>query len=218
MNEPATATDVYLPWREQPSRLPAFEFCKAWWESHGFTVHTIDSGDRPFSLAATRNLAVAASSGPVIIADADTVGHIDAIREAVRLTQIEQRTYLPYTEYRSLGEIGTQQALAGRPLPDCTHWHYPYGVSGIYITTPSIWARYGGQDPRFKGWGGEDIAHMHAHETLIGPIGRTLGNAYALTHDSDEKEAPQNVANFTLMRQYGAATGNPEQMRALISQ
>lgn len=218
MNAAAQGIDVWLPWRAQPSRIPAFKFCAAWWERNGFTVHTVDSGDEPFSLAASRNHAVAKSTGPVILADADTVGDVDAIREAVQLTQDTERTVLPYTEYRSLGESGTVQALAGRDLSECSHWVYPYGVSGIYITAPQVWNSYGGQDPRFKGWLGEDLAHLHAHETLNGPIGRTQGNAYALGHESEPKTGPQFEKNRILMERYGEAAGNPTAMRALIAE
>lgn len=212
------ATSVYLPWRPQPSRIPAFQFTAAWWESHGFTVHTIDSGDEPFSLAATRNLAVDRASGPLIICDADTVGTIDSIREALQLTAEQNRTFLPYTEYRALGEAGTRQALNGTPLHQCMHFSWPPAVSGIYITTPKAWNSYGGQDPRFKGWLGEDIAHQCAHETLNGPLGRTTGTAYALGHDADPKQGPQYDANNALMERYIAARGNVNAMIELIGE
>jgi hypothetical protein len=216
------ATSVFIPWRPATSRLPAFDFTRDWWRSQGFDVHLVDSDDRPFSLAASRNLAVALSSvdplAPIVISDADTVGEFAAIAEALERTDAEERTFLPYTEYRSLGEAGTAQALAGRQLELCSHLVYPPAVSGIYITTPAVWTQYGGQDPRFRGWLGEDIAHMHAHETLIGPLGRTQGKAYALGHDSEVKEGPQYDANAQLMHRYGAAAGDVDAMWALINE
>lgn len=212
------ATNVYLPWRPQPSRIPAFQYTAAWWERHGFTVHIIDSRDEPFSLAATRNLAVERANGPVVIADADTVGTIEAINEALDLTTQQRRTYLPYTDYRSLGETGTAQALAGTPLHQCQHFSWPPAVSGIYITTPQAWNSYGGQDPRFKGWLGEDIAHQIAHETLNGPLGRTNGTAYALGHTPATKHGTQYDANLHLMNRYIAANGDVNAITELIAE
>jgi hypothetical protein len=207
-----------LPWRSAPSRMPAFDFCTAWWERNGFTVTTVDSGDEPFSLAASRNLGVSQASGPVVIADADTVGDLAALTEALARTEAEGRTFLGYTEYRSLAGAGTAQAIAGTALHDCSHFVYPPAVSGLYVTTPATWFSYGGQDPRFKGWGPEDIAHMHAHETLVGPLGRVTGNAYALGHESAPKAGPDYQAAVELMHRYGDASGDPQKMRALVDE
>lgn len=216
------ATSVFLPWRPATSRLPAFDFTRSWWREHGFDVHLVDSGDEPFSLAASRNVAVAQAvdpMAPLVIADADTVGEIYSVLEAIdRIGDGDERTYLPYREYRSLGEVGTKQAIAGRELSLCDHFVYGPAVSGIYVTTPAIWVQYGGQDGRFKGWLGEDIAHMHAHETLVGPLGRTEGRAYALGHDSEPKHGPQYDANAALMHRYAAAAGDVDAMRGLLNE
>ena len=215
---------VWIPWRPAESRMPAFTYCTAWWQEHGANVRTIDAGGEPFSLAASRNLAVdihAIEHGedePLLIADADTVGDWPALTTAIDRVQDLGVTILPYTDYHSLGDAGTPQALAGRPLHLCEHFSYPPAVSGLYVTTPRIWRAYGGQDPRFRGWLGEDLAHLHAHETLLGLIERVPGTAYALGHDSEPKQGPQFEANRKLMHRYAAARGDRVAMLELIAE
>jgi len=209
---------VFIPWRAQPSREEAFNFCRNYWESHGFTVVTVDTGNDPFPLAESRNRAVALAEGPAVVADADTIADITTIFEAINIAVAEQRTVLPYTEYRMLQSHGTIQALHGYPLEECHHQVYAPAASGIYVTTPTAWNAYGGQDPRFRGWLGEDMAHLVAHRTLVGPLRRVEGRAYALSHYPAQRSGPQYEANLTLMNRYIEADGNPEAIRALIGE
>lgn len=209
-------TEVWIPWRPQPSRVRGFEFVRSWWEQIGFTVCTIDVTGDPFNLAACRNRAVElAQSRVVIVADADTLPELSSLDEAITLAADGHGTVLPYTAYRSLQARGSTQALTGRPLRDCHHITIPGACSGIFVTTKPGWAKHHGQDERFAGWGCEDAAWDITHTTLIGPPKRVEGVVYALTHDSQDKDGEPTRANYGRIHLYEQARGDRDRIEAL---
>jgi hypothetical protein len=217
-NAPGLGTDVFIPWRDHPSRRAALAHVSQWWHDHGFTVHTVDAGYEPFNLAACRNEAMRrASSHVVILADADTLPEVGPLMHAMALASDELGTVLPYTEYRSLRALGSRQAYAGAPLADCAHMVVPDACSGIYVTTRAAWARHHGQDELFRGWGCEDAAWWITHTALVGPPRRIAGSVYALTHDSQDKDGEPTRDNYARIYLYEQATGDPVRIAALAT-
>ncbi len=215
---------VIVPWRESPSRVPAFEALQRWYAEYlpEFDLRTVDATDGIFNLAACRNVGVAALSSDevVVINDADTLPEPAALREAVAAAATSGLVHLPYTEYRWLGESGTAQVMAGREVSECTvEQVVETACSGVYVTTRRTWDAHGGQDERFRGWGFEDAAWYLAHETLLGaaPV-RHAGRVYALSHVAEIRAGTHYDANASLMERYRDAAGDPTAMDQLVSE
>lgn len=213
---------VLIPWRPQPSRVPAFDTVVAWYRSvfGDVDIRTIDSEDEVFNLARCRNLGIALVGNPdqvVIINDADTIPEREALLEAVHGAATSGRVHLPYDEYRWLGAEGTAQVTAGADLDRASFELVRGACSGVYVTTPATWWAHGGQDESFRGWGFEDAAWYLAHETLLGEAPRRhSGRVYALHHEAAPREGEQYEANARLMDEYRAASGDADAMRQLV--
>lgn len=216
---------VAIPWRPQPHRLYAFDKVYDWYKTlfpHSVVV-PIDTGHEPFCLAACRNRGVQfaedTDAGVVILADADTLPEPDPLYAAVEACTTSGLVHLPYTEYRSLRQDGTDQYLTGTPLPDCNHLTVPYATSGVYVTTPQAWWASGGQDEMFLGWAPEDMAWLISHRLLLGaePV-RHEGRVYALHHDSPPKTGTAYDAAVKRYQRYLEAgdAGDVATIRALV--
>lgn len=210
--------EVWIPWRDHPSRRRGRAFVEAWWTRHGFDVQYVDVPGDPFNLAACRNEAVRRSSSHVlVIADADTLPEYGPLTVAMKIAAAEGGTVLPYDEYRSLRADGSRQALARYPLERCNHMVVAGACSGVFVTTKRGWALHHGQDERFAGWGCEDAAWDIAHTTLIGPPMRVPGRVFALGHQSQDKDGAPTQNNFHRIALYLAAQGDPDRIRELVA-
>ncbi len=219
-----SAVKVVIPWRPAPSRLEAFDRVVGWYQENlrGVAVETIDTDDVPFVLAACRNAAMrdAPPDTVVVIGDADTIPERAPLLAAIRAAATSGVVHLPYDEYRWLGPAGTAEFLAGADLDTCAVEQYVHtACSGIYVATPRNWARHGGQDEGFQGWGFEDAAWNLAHRTLLGaPPRRHRGRVYALHHDSAPREGLRYAANAARMERYRSAVGDHVAMAALVAE
>lgn len=216
---------VGIPWRPQPHRVYAHDLTVARYRKllPGAAVMDVDTDHEQFCLAACRNKAVrtaqAADFDVVVLGDADTLPEQKPLLEAIEQARYSRLVHLPYSEYRSLRQAGTDQFLAGAQLEDCDHLVVDGACSGIYVVRPDTWWAHGGQDERFQGWGGEDAAWSAAHTCLLGaePV-RHAGRVYALHHDTAPKEGDQYTANFALVYRYHQAQHSPDVMSALIAE
>jgi hypothetical protein len=80
----------------------------------------------------------------------------------------------------------------------------------------STWENVGGVDPRFVGWGGEDIAFGWALDTLAGPHTNLGAPLYHLWHPLAVDRRKASPETDRLAGRYAEANGKPEAMRALI--
>lgn len=210
--------EVWIPWREQPSRIKAMEFTKNWYESRGYKVVLVDTDDEVFNLSGCRNKAVKESKADVvIISDADTVPESTSLTVAIKRAHKTNLTTLPYKEYRSLGKTGSDQVLSGKRLNECDYYWVEKACSGVFVTTKRAWAKHYGQDENFKGWGCEDAAWEITQRTLCGEIPRVNGKVYALTHVSADKEGEETKNNFGRIYLYEQADGNKEAILRLVA-
>lgn len=213
---------VVVPWRPAPSRVPAYDFMRQWYARYlpDFAVRTIDTDDDVFVLSACRNRGIAAFDPDevVVVCDADTLPEPEPLRAAVAAARTSGLVHLPYTQYRWLGRDGDAQLRAGVPPEECAHELVIGACSGVYVTTPRTWARHGGQDERFRGWGFEDAAWYLAHQALLGaaPV-RHEGRVYALHHAAEVRAGARYEANAALMERYRAAAGDAVAMAQLVA-
>lgn len=216
---------VGIPWRAQPHRVYAHDLTVQRYEDllPDATIVDVDTDHEPFCLAGCRNKAVRIADDRgadiVVLADADTLPEAKPLREAIDQARYSRFVHLPYTEYRSLRADGTKHHRQGVALEDCAHMVVGGACSGVYVTTPKTWWSHGGQDERFRGWAPEDAAWMSAHKTLLGaePV-RHDGRVYALHHESPVKSGPHYEAGYALIYRYHQAEGDPEAMRALVTE
>lgn len=218
---PGVRVAVVIPWREQPSRMFAFNEVRRWYEElvPDADIILADNGEEEFHRSGSRNHGVRLASDydVVILNDADTIPEIVPLEEAIEDCQTTGLVHLPYREYRSLGVEGTQAFLRDVPLSHCPHSIVYTACSGVYVTTPETWWMHGGQDEEFRGWGFEDPAWLFAHTTLLGsPPVRHEGSVYALHHDAATKEGDQYTRNAHRCALYENASGDYDAMHALV--
>lgn len=217
---------VGIIWRPQPDRIYAHDITVRRYRDilPDADVTDVDTDHDPFCRAACRNqaarLAEQGGYDVVVIGDADTLPEPEPLREAIHAAATDTRVHLPYTEYRTLGPDGTEQALDGVQLDHCAHTVVPFATSGVYVTTPATWWACGGQDERFACWAPEDMAWLVAHRMLLGDPVRHDGRVYALHHHTPSKTGPAYTAAVQLYRRYLAAadTGDVEAVRRLIAE
>lgn len=198
---------VVIPWRPAPGRVELFEAVKQWWGAHfpDFDVIPSDSGQEQFSRGASRNAGVAEASRRgsqvVVVADADTIPEPAAIAAAVEGAAVDGQVHWPFDRCLYLDESQTAQYLAGGHLPPGSGG----GASGgVVVASPQAWLAVGGQDERFRGWGGEDDAFRQAATKTVGAVTHP-GRIVCLHHESRFKVSAEWHHNKALALAYRAA-------------
>jgi hypothetical protein len=157
----------------------------------------------PFSKTAALNDAAGRASGDVLVLlDADCYIAGEVISEAAaRIRSAEARGrplwFVPYRRFHRLSATATGRVLASDPL-DPIRFTFPYAADAGYagevgraghhygalitIMPATAFWQVGGMDERFVGWGGEDIAFMHAVDTLYGRHQTTNNDVFHLYH------------------------------------
>jgi len=219
---------VLVPWRPIgcPHRDAAWAAVQHHWTEAGFVVIVGDDGGDPFSRAASLNRAAAEVDVDVyVVADADTLVDVEQVAAAITLANSSLGMVLAYTEFCYLNDRGTALALRSTPAerrrlfgaPDRDRylsWCLSTSVSSCVVVSAATWHIVGGFDPRFRGWGMEDVAFFTACETLTRVATRRIpGPVLHLSHPS---EPIRPAANVALLDRYNAARANPAAMRHLV--
>ena len=154
------------------------------------------------------------------VLDADLV--IPGLAETIEWVQRGRtRWAVPFSTLHRLDATATTEVLAGAdPAPDMGHDEKPYEgvIGGGCLVVDRALAETCPPDPRFVGWGGEDVAWGHALFTLGGAVTRHDGPVYHLWHPPQERISRDvgNLRNHALYERYRDATGDRPAMRALI--
>jgi hypothetical protein len=217
---------VVIPWREgQPDR-----------ERHHATVSAhlrgllpdaihmdVDSDHQPFSRAGSRNLgarlAQDAECDVVVMNDADTLPEREPLMAAIDSAH-DGLLHLPYVHFRGLSKNGTRSYLGGTPPEACeTELAHDWATGGVWVIEPSAWWRAGGMDERFVAYAYEDTSYRVAADALLGPTVKHEGTIWHLWHEKTMGlGSPEHNANGELAARYVAAEGNPEAVRAIVSE
>jgi predicted glycosyltransferase involved in capsule biosynthesis len=198
---------VVIPWRSQKRRIPAqkivLRFYRKVLQGYSFSIILSDSkGD--FNVAKARNMGVARaiqeSADVIIIGDADTIPEKNALLEGITKARTESECVLPFSEYRSLTNFSTLIYLYINKKFGAAIFKKIEGASGgIYICSPEVWLKCGGQDERFTGWGGEDTAFAHKYKIVFGKdLARVNGKAIALQHGINRRHMSDANAKLHL--------------------
>lgn len=215
------------------------------WELPGAEILVGTNTAEPFCKTCAVNQAAARAHGDIIvILDADCLIDGEVVERCARRIRQSERLdvplwFIPYRHIYRLTDAATQQVLASSPrhplqfsspppLVDVestlgSGFGHRFGAL-IQIMSHAAFNLVGGMDPRFSGWGGEDIAFVRAVDTLYGPHKTTDNDVLHLWHSKIGKDfkdrmwqgqdKPRN--NDRLAMAYHTATGSPLAMRALV--
>lgn len=228
---PATTTRrvaVLIPFdaRSDEHRARAFEYVldryhrvhPEWPVVHGSAI-----SDEWSKGAAVAELAARTDAEVLVIADADSfLEPPGVLAEAVRKVQWGEAAWaVPHTYVHRLAASSTEDLYStGRlRLGKLARPAYvgPAG-GGIVVVRRDAYELVDGIDPRFLGWGGEDLAFGYALDTLVGPHYRPDGGALVhLWHPHPAPDLRGSEASEELVAQYREARGFPRLMRELVA-
>ncbi len=167
----------------------------------------------------------------LVIADGDVWLPPRALRDAIdtlRRTFGLPRSYVvPFDKIIWLSEEWSRDVRAGLvPItsrPPARHVVLEWGQKSVGITNVvrrDQFKAIGGFDPRFRGWGCEDVAWDLAADTLVGPKLRLRAEGRHLWHPAcASKTDPERMAAVgKLLERYSGAVGNRQAMAALIAE
>jgi len=211
---------VIIPYRRAPGRSRLYFWVLAWWEANfpDAQICVADTADIAFNRGGARNHGVEMSAWDLLcLADADTVPQVAAVSESLEaVAEREAPWALPYRTYYNLGEEATDRVLrypVGSSVPepgteDVEHT-LTDSVAGCVILRRDLFDEVGGYDPRFMGWGGEDVAFARTLDLVAGARRRSDSHLCHLWHPIPERstfDGPQWPANGSLQRRYQAAS------------
>ena len=208
--------EVVIPFAgDCPHRRKALEWVR---ERHIWPV-TVAFGGAPWIKAGALRPAIEASSADVlVIADADC--WTDGLPEAVRAVELGAPWAKPHSLVHRLTQASTEALYRGEPWAELAERPYHGVAGGGFIVARRETLLEIPMDPRFVGWGQEDLSYAIALHTLAGDA--WLGNAdlIHLWHPPQDRMSRMwgSVENKRLMKRYSAAKCKPALMRSLIEE
>jgi len=130
-------------------------------------IHAFNPG--PFNKSWGMNVAFKQSSGDVlVVSDADMIVQAEDLSRAVNACEKELDAVRPYGQLIDMTAQQTKAYMQNSELPVNPEMALGYDrvyaseslclAGGLYVITREFFARIGGMDERFSGWGGEDDA------------------------------------------------------------
>lgn len=223
--------EVLVPWRDVdcPHRAAALD-----WVLRRYTTRypewkvTVAAGpvDGPWVKASAVNPAVAASTADVVVV-ADSDVWADNVAEAVDHVRLGPRRWaVPHGQVHRFTPEFTARVLDGADPAEHTSVslieparHQQHVGGGLVVVRRDLAADVP-FDPRFEGWGGEDVSWGWALATLGGKPWRGAAALFHLWHPPQDRPARSTLppSNDALGRRYHAAKGHPERMRNLLAE
>lgn len=223
--------EVVIPWQGHcPHRLAALAWVRARYEQTGWPVTVAELPAGPWVKAAAVNPAVQASTADVVVvADGDCWSN-DVIEAAAAVDAGKRPWACPFHRIRRLNRQFTERVLAGlvdvgdhtsSSLEEPVYLARPGG--GIVVMARDV-ARDVPMDPRFVGWGGEDVSWGKALQSLHGKPWMGATDLYHLWHPAQQRPARHTLPSdaerlrqryWDVARQRGGIEGLMDEVRAL---
>lgn len=189
-------------------------------------VEQPDPGRGGWSKGRAVNQAARRAAGDTfVLADADVWVRPDVLREAVAADApwvVPHRTVFRLdrdtTETVLTGQLPLEPSAVPRANLDRRGYRGVAG-GGLTVLTREAFETVRGVDPRFIGWGGEDVCLARALDTLVGRHERLAGDLWHFWHPPQDRpggRAPD--VNDRLSGRYLEAVDKPDEMRALIAE
>lgn len=206
---------VLVPWRATGGyRDDVWQYVKRQW--YGWDVRE-GNNDGSFERGKSINEAASGTWDVAFICDADMYyPYREDVRKACELAYETNAYVVPHKQLAYLTERGTRSFLAGTHI-------FPSMIAGTTIGTwiagcaisRELWDRVQGFDPRFEGYGNQDIAFYTACKTLAdGDRALRLdGTTVHVWHPPYEGVR----GNQDLLRLYLDAADDPDAMRSVIA-
>ena len=223
---------IVIPYRPggDKHRERAFEFIKKHYERAHRDCELIvaDAPTDEWSKGAAVNAGVAKASGEgLILADADSWVAEPDVRTAMEMLRLPSDDNLlpfpqwcvPHGNVFRLNEDWTQKVYAGAAPRATEVVRYPYlGLpgGGINVLTRYAFDAVNGMDPRFLGWGGEDLCFGIALTTMKYYHWRGTAPLWHLYHPHPAPTLRGSPESETLVALYKAAERRPGPMRELL--
>lgn len=243
---------LLVPYRAvKGARTEDWKWLKRYWRHELPDAEIIighDHGGLPFSKTDAINDAAARAHGDIfVIIDADCYIPGDVITHCAERIRTARDNgvplwFVPYRHIYRLTEAATRRVLDSSPKyplrfpepPDPIDvldtagslWGHKFGAL-IMIMPREALEEVGCADPRFQGWGGEDVSLLRALDTLYARHKNNPSDVLHLYHPRtgganwnqrvwEGQEKPR--ANEWLASKYNRATGKPVQMRKLVDE
>lgn len=202
-------------------RHRAFEFTRRWWDDRGIPVLVGEHAGESWSKGAAVDSARSdVETDGLIIADCDVLISRELLAVSMAAVRSGAAWAMPHGRVIRLSRADTSRVYrhgdAALTSARESRWAPPGG--GLVVLTTGAYDTVGGIDPRFVGWGGEDISFARALDTLVGLGVRFGGVLWHLYHPRTARR-PGNRASVESERiaaRYLEAEGNPELMRVLV--
>jgi hypothetical protein len=231
---------LLVPYRAEPDsiRAKSWEWLRRRWTALVPSWEIVEGTDHgePFSKTVAVNDAYSRAGGDVfVIADADSWMNICALNHAISDAAFAGVLVVPWTTAHRLRRIDSEDILRMNPatpnpvadeMKRLVKEYRPAPSTGAMIVCISRagFERVGGMDPRFRGWGAEDVSFALACNAILGPTVNLRHEAYALHHPRLRQqgrpvwENDTGTHNKPLGSRYWQARGNREQMMALCAE
>ena len=220
---------VLIPFKSDDGpRDRIFRWIRQRWEGL-FPEAEVIVGENPgeFNRSRSINDAFSRSTGSVVIvADADTVFYPEVIERAIEAVQQRRTWVLPYEFYDRVHPQSTDQILEQPPTAEIPKGTYladdsiTIACSGVLVLPREAFEVVHGFDPRFDGWGYEDVAFRDSVDVLWAKHERILGERVLhLWHPPGLQFSQPNIRfNADLAGRYANAIPNPILMQNLVGE
>lgn len=216
-----------IPFRPvDDDRAANLERTRQTYDALGWPVYLGDHDGDPFSRGVAINVAVtnALREAPdldvVFLCDSDVLmPNPERVEEAAALAVARGCYVVGYTDWVVLDWEGTYQARNGDKPGEEAVLEVNKGCwLGSGALPVWLWQAVGGFDPRFVGYGHEDLGFLPAVGTLgRAPKERVGGHCYHLQHPPNE-EREFFLGNARLASRYRGCDDDPDAMRALLAE
>lgn len=242
---------LLVPFRsDNGRRQETWNWLKRYWKSElpGAEIVIGHDDHADFSKTSAVNNAASRASGDIfVILDADCFIPGDVIVSCTKNIRDEAAIgrklwYMPYRTFYRLTDLASRSVLNSDPIvpprffaisPSVVatqnqvgsvmgHW---FGAL-IQIMPREAFESVGGMDTRFHGWGGEDVAFMHAVDTVYAKHKTSDNGVIHLWHPSIGDNVTNRMwtgqdhpgVNSELAKRYYAANGDLDAMLDLVSE
>jgi glycosyltransferase involved in cell wall biosynthesis len=231
---------VLVPLRPEKSdvaRTRAWKWVERWWRDNIPDVEICvaeDDGTEPFSKTQAVNNAYKKATGDVfVVADADSFMEPEPLKNAIRVARQTARLVVPWRQVIRLSEQDTKTQLRRRKsaidrtadvLDRCYETPVPETAGTLFVIRRDAFERVQGMDPRFRGWGHEDVAFARACHTLLGPTMYGPDDVISLYHPRPEGKTGRvwdnddGNRNLPLAQAYVLAYQHPWKMQQLVDE
>lgn len=231
---------ILVPFRPEEgdvARTRGWKWVERWWRDNVPDVEILigtDDGEEPFSKTQAVNDAYLQATGDVfVVADADSFMDPAPLANAIKVARQTGRLVVPWRRIIRLSEEDSKKQLRRRKaaieltdelLDRCYPTPTPETAGTLFVIRRDSFERVQGMDPRFRGWGHEDVAFARACHTILGPTMYGPDDVISLYHPRPEGakgrvwDNDDGNRNLPLAQAYVMAYQHPWKMQQLVDE